>query len=158
MSGRSSDPAGSADSTIVNTRIFPAGPAAVFAAFSDPTRLAQWWGPQGFTNVFREFDFRPGGTWRFTMRGPDGATYELEKRFEEIIPARRIVLRHIQQGHEFTLTMAFAVKGPGAEVTWVMRFDDPAETEKLRAFLCQANEQNFDRLEAHLSESPGAVR
>jgi uncharacterized protein YndB with AHSA1/START domain len=149
---------GSAEPTLVNSRGFPVSPEAVFAAFSDPARLAQWWGPQGFTNTFHAFDFRPGGTWRFTMRAPDGAAYELTKRFEEIIPARRIVLRHLQQGHEFTLAMSFAAKGTGTEVTWVMRFDDPAELKRLRDFLHGANEQNFDRLAAQLSGNPGTVR
>jgi uncharacterized protein YndB with AHSA1/START domain len=158
MTGRGPASAGSGDSAIVNARVFPATPEAVFAAFSDPARLARWWGPQGFTNVFHEFDFRPGGKWRLTMRGPDGAAYDLNKRFEEIIPTRRIVLRHIQEGHEFTLTMVFAAKGPGTEVTWVMCFDDPAEAEKLRTFLFQANEQNFDRLAAQLSDGQGLVR
>jgi hypothetical protein len=32
-----------------------------------------------------------------------------------------------------------------------MRFDDAAEADRLRGFLQQANEQNLDRLAAHLS-------
>lgn len=143
---------------IVNVRIIPATREEVFAAFSDPVRLAQWWGPMGFTNEFHQFDFRTGGDWRFTMRGPDGAVYELKKRFEEIIRPERILLRHVQQGHDFTLTMSFAAHGAGTEITWVMRFDDPAEAERLRVFLLRANEQNFDRLAAHLSGMPPAVR
>jgi uncharacterized protein YndB with AHSA1/START domain len=158
MTDRGPSSAGSADHAIVNSRVFPASPEALFAAFSDPFRLAHWWGPRGFTNTFHAFDFRPGGTWRFTMHAPDGAAYQLEKRFDEITPAKRIVLRHIQQGHGFTLAMSFAPKEAATEVTWVMRFDDPAEAEKLRAFLWQANEQNFDRLAAHLSRIPGSIR
>lgn len=150
--------AGRPDHAIVNTRIFPAAPGAVFAAFSDPARLAQWWGPAGFTNTFHAFDFRPGGRWRFTMRGPDGAAYEMEKRFADIVPSDRIVLRHVQEGHDFSLIMTFNARGGGTEVTWDMRFDDPAEAEKLREFLGPANEQNFDRLAAHLSANPGVVR
>jgi uncharacterized protein YndB with AHSA1/START domain len=158
MAGKENNASSRPDHAIVSTRMFAAAPEAVFAAFSDPVRLAQWWGPLGFTNTFHEFDFRTGGRWRFTMRGPDGAAYELEKRFAEIIRPERIVLRHVQEGHDFTLIMSFAVRGAGTEVTWDMRFDDPAEAEKLRAFLLQANEQNFDRLAAHLSGSGEAAR
>ena len=143
---------------IVNTRVFAAPREAVFAAFSDPARLARWWGPAGFTNTIHEYDFRTGGRWRFTMRGPDGAAYEMDKRFAEVVPPACIALRHEQQGHSFSLIMTFAVRGDGTEVTWDMRFDDPAEAERLRSFLVPANEQNFDRLAAHLSESGGAVR
>ena len=36
---------------IVDTkRVFDAPREAVWEAFADPKRLAQWWGPNGFTN------------------------------------------------------------------------------------------------------------
>ena len=44
-------------------------------AFSDPVRLARWWGPAGFTNTFTICEFKPGGQWSFTMHGPDGTNY-----------------------------------------------------------------------------------
>ncbi len=143
---------------IVNKRVLAAPCGEVFAAFRDPTRLSQWWGPAGFTSEFHEFDFRRGGAWRFTMRGPDGAAYAMNHRFEEVAPDVRIVLRHIQEGHDFTLVIALAVRGQGTEVTWRMRFDDPAEAARLREFLLKANAENLDRLAAHLSGSRGVVR
>lgn len=143
---------------IVSIRSFPFPRETVFAAFSDPGRLAQWWGPAGFTNTFHECDFRSGGRWRFTMRGPDGNAFEMDKRFEEVAPPGRIVLRHIQEGHDFSLIITFEATAGGTKVTWDMRFDDPAEAERLRGFLLPANEQNFDRLAAHLSGSAGSNR
>jgi len=139
------------DGEIVCARIIGRPRDEVFAAFSDPARLAQWWGPAGFTNRFHQFDFRPGGAWRFTMQGADGATYEMDQQFTEVVRPERIVLRHFQQAHEFTLTMTFAAQQGGTAVTWAMRFDDPAEGEKLRTFLLRANEENLDRLAAHLA-------
>ena len=61
---------------IVSGRVIDAPRRKVFKAFADPTHLARWWGPKGFRNTFEEFDFRPGGTWRFTMHGPDGVDYQ----------------------------------------------------------------------------------
>jgi uncharacterized protein YndB with AHSA1/START domain len=139
---------------IVNTRLFPAPRARVFAAFADPAVLARWWGPQGFANEFHEFDFRAGGAWRFTMRGPDGASYTLDKRFAEIAAPERIVVRHNQEGHGFSLAMTLAEKAGGTELTWRMLFDDPAEAARLRDFIASANEQNFDRLAAVLAAQP----
>lgn len=136
---------------ITSSRVLPAAPEEVFAAHQDPSRLAQWWGPKGFTNDFHQFDFRPGGTWRFTMRGPDGAAYGMHNQFEEIVRPGRIVLRHFQPGHDFTLLMTFAAHAGGTAVTWAMRFDDPPEGERLRAFLEPANAENLDRLAAHLA-------
>lgn len=143
---------------IVSTRFLPVPRPPVFAAFRDPVRLAAWWGPAGFTNSFHEFDFRPGGVWRFTMQGPDGTAYAMDKRFVEIVEPERIVVRHAQQGHDFRLTMTFTTQGKGTALTWRMLFDDPAEAQKLRPFLLRANEENFDRLAAHLSAAGGSAR
>ena len=143
---------------IVTSRVLPAARERVWAAFSDPVALAGWWGPADFTNTFHEFDFRPGGVWRFTMHGPDGAAYAMDKVFAEIVAPERIVLRHLQQGHDFTLTITIAAEGDHTRITWHMLFADPAEAEKLRSFLLVANEQNLDRLEVHLSGKPPSVR
>lgn len=143
---------------IVTSRSFAWSPARVFAAFSDPRQLAAWWGPAGFTNEFAEFDFRPGGAWRFTMRGPDGAAYAMDHRFAEIRAPERIVFQHIQPGHDFTMEITLAASEGGTVMTWRMIFDDPAEAERLRAFLIPANQQNLDRLASHLSAHAGIVR
>jgi len=154
MGAKNNDPRGD----ITLTRIFDTPRETVFAAFSDPARLARWWGPAGFTNEFHQFDFRPGGAWKFTMRGPDGAAYEMSQQFTEIVRPERIVVRHFQQTHDFTLTMTFAARGDRTELTWRMRFDDPAEGKRLRPFLLRANGENFDRLAGHLSADRPAVR
>ncbi len=62
-------------SSLTTSREIPASVEHVFAAFSDPARLARWWGPAGFTNTFDVCEFKPGGQWSFTMHGPDGANY-----------------------------------------------------------------------------------
>lgn len=80
--------------SIKGTREFDAPVALVFAAFTDAKHLSQWWGPNGFTTTTSHFDFRPGGTWRFVMHGPDGRDYENRVTFDEIEPNKRIAYRH----------------------------------------------------------------
>jgi uncharacterized protein YndB with AHSA1/START domain len=41
-----------------------------------------------------EMDVRPGGHWRFTMHGPDGADYLNENQYLEIVKPERLVYRH----------------------------------------------------------------
>lgn len=53
------------------TRVFDAPRATVFRAWTDADRLAQWWGPKGFTNPVCEIDARVGGAIRIHMRSPD---------------------------------------------------------------------------------------
>ena len=150
------------DSAIVSRRVIPARREEVFAAHADPARLAAWWGPGNATNEFECFDFRPGGDWRFTMRFPGGEAFPMVHRFEEIVAPERIVVRHIQAGHDFTLTIRLAEVAGGTEVGWHMAFDDPGEAQRLRGFLTAANMENLERLATHLgptmSGNPGAVR
>ncbi len=73
------------------TRTYDAPRALVFAAFTDPRHLVQWWGPHGFTNPVCEFDPRPGGVLRIDMRAPDGHIYPTRGEVREIIPPERLV-------------------------------------------------------------------
>lgn len=136
---------------ILTTRILPVPRAAVWDAFADPARLARWWGPNGFTNTIRQFDLRPGGAWHLTMHGPDGANYDNVSEFVAVEPPSRIVFHHLQPMHGFRMEMVYEDAGAGrTRLTWRMILERNAEHEKLQGFLAQANEQNFDRLEAEL--------
>lgn len=136
---------------IVSSRQFSFARDALFAAFAEPTRLAQWWGPAGFTNAFRRFEFRPGGAWEFTMIAPDGSRFDNTCRFAAIEPPARIVFIHEEPVHRFQMTMTFAAVETGTRVVWRMEFDSVDEVNRIGAFVAAANEQNFDRLHAHLA-------
>ena len=136
---------------IVSTRVLEAPRERVFRAFGDPEELARWWGPKGFNNDFAEFDLRPGGVWRFVMRGPNGEEYRLVKQFVEVTPPERVVLRQEDAVHGFTMTQILLDLGARTALVWRMRFDSAQEAERVRAFIETANEENLDRLEAHLS-------
>jgi uncharacterized protein YndB with AHSA1/START domain len=64
-----------ADQELIITRVFDAPRKLVFKAWTDPKHVAQWWGPNGFTNPVCELDVRPGGAIRIDMHGPDGTIY-----------------------------------------------------------------------------------
>jgi len=145
--------AGSGITEIVTTRVFDAPRERVFEAFANPAYLTQWWGPQGFTNTFSEFDIRPAGKWRFVMHGPDGKDYANVSEFVEVIRPERIVFDHLVEPR-FRMTMAFEDEGGQTRLTWRMALESGAERVKLEDFIRQANEQNFDRLAACLAQMP----
>ena len=72
------------DREIATTRIFDAPRELVFQAWTDPARIARWWGPRGFTTSTYAMDVRPGGVWRFCMHGPDGVDYENQITYVEV--------------------------------------------------------------------------
>ena len=141
-----------ADALIVSERVVAAERATVYRAFSEPEWLARWWGPEEFTNTFHEFDFQPGGAWRFSMRGPDGSEYAMDKQFVEIVEPERIVHRNIHETHGFLMTVSLAEEVDGTRVTWEMLFDSADEAARVREPITAANEQNFDRLVALLAD------
>jgi uncharacterized protein YndB with AHSA1/START domain len=135
---------------IVTSRVFAQPRARVFAAFSEPAQLARWWGPHGFSNTIEAFDLRPGGAFRLTMHGPDGTHYPNAWRFSEVAAPERVVCEHVDPVHQFTLTLQFLELGSETLLVWRMRFAERVEAERVRALVEQANEQNLDRLAAHL--------
>jgi uncharacterized protein YndB with AHSA1/START domain len=143
------------DVEIVNRRTIDAPIESVFNAYTDPATLASWWGPDGFTSTFHDFDFRSGGRWRYTMHGPDGADYDNESDVVDVVKDTRIVLHHLQPVHDFYLAITFERRGAATEVTWRMTFESAAEATRLRTFLERANEQNLDRLERQVLSSGG---
>ena len=132
------------------TREVQATPAAVFAAIQDASRLAKWWGPNGFTNRFEVFEFQAGGQWVFDMVGPDGTVYPNESVFEHIGVDRQVVIRHVCQPH-FTLTITLVSSPTGTLVNWSQVFADAAVAEAVRHIVEPANEQNLDRLSAEVA-------
>jgi uncharacterized protein YndB with AHSA1/START domain len=120
---------------MIGTREFDAPRHVVYAAFSDPKHLAQWWGPNGFTTTTLSFDMRPGGVWRFVMHGPDGRDYQNRITYEEVVPPERIVYRH--GGGEdvepvrFRQTITFEDLGDRTRIIWRGDFPSAAERDRV---------------------------
>lgn len=135
MAGKNSVDLDQDPRSIVGTRVFNAPRDLVFAAFSDPKHLAQWWGPVGFTTTTHSFDFWPGGVWRFVMHGPDGRDYQNRVAYDEIVRPERIVYHHgggdDVEPVQFTTTVTFQDLGNAqTRIVWHGRF--PTEQERAR--------------------------
>jgi uncharacterized protein YndB with AHSA1/START domain len=96
------------DRETVITRDFNAPRELVWAVFTDPKHIAQWWGPRGFTLTTEILDLRVGGEWRQVMQGPDGTKYPGYCTFQEVVKPERIVYS-IHNGKEiaFVATWTF---------------------------------------------------
>jgi uncharacterized protein YndB with AHSA1/START domain len=136
---------------IITTRELPFARAVVFEAFSNPEALAAWWGPEGFSSVFEEFSFVPGGSWRFTMHAPDGAAFPNECQFTKIVQPEMIHFHHFGPHHEYWATFVFTERNGRTLLSWQMTHSNQEQGEQLRSLLEQANEANLDRLEEYLA-------
>jgi uncharacterized protein YndB with AHSA1/START domain len=135
--------------TFNTSREIPATVEQVFAAISHPERLARWWGPAGFTNMFNVCEFKHGGHWSFIMRGPDGREYPNESVFAEIEPPRKVVVQHVSEP-KFRLTIELASSAVGTVISWSQTFESSEVASRIEHIVVPANEQNLDRLSAEV--------
>src|SRR5580704_3554206 len=142
--------ANNSNAALSTERVLSVNPRKVFAAFEQPDRLAQWWGPNGFTNTFEQFEFTPGGRWVFVMHGPNGADYPNEAVFREIQPDTKIVIDHVSPPR-FTLSVLLTAHGDKTHLAWIQEFESPEVAARMRSICEPANEQNLDRLQSLLA-------
>jgi uncharacterized protein YndB with AHSA1/START domain len=151
---------------IIAIRVLDAPRDLVFAAWTDPTHLAQWWGPDGFTTTTRAIEVRPGGVWRLVMRGPDGRDYENRITYDEIEKPSRLVYHHgggdDVEPVRFQVTVTFDDLGGKTRLTMRMVFPSPAERDRvIAAYHADTGlAQTLGRLAAHVAamDAGGAER
>ena len=110
-------------------RVFDAPRDRVFAAFTDPELIPEWWGP---TTVVDQMDVRPGGTWRFVASNPDGSEKAFRGTYREVTPPERIVQTFEMEGpwgstHLETIT--FEDLGGRTKLTTTLLFDTTQERD-----------------------------
>ena len=140
------------DCEIVSTRIFNVSSELLFKAWADPQHLKKWWGPKGFTNTFQEFDFRVGGKWNFIMHGPDKGNYANECEFIKIEKPSLIAWKRHSQPIFQVVVLFEEIESNITKLIFKMLFNTTGECEKLKKFVVDKNEENFDKLEIELSK------
>ena len=147
---KTASPANNPNAAVSTERVLSAIPRKVFAVIEQPDRLAQWWGPNGFTNTVEQFEFKPGGRWVFVMHGPNGANYLNESVFREIQPDTKIVIEHVVNPW-YGLTVTLTAHGDQTHLAWVQGFESTEVAARMRPLSETANEQVFDRLPSLLA-------
>lgn len=87
-----SEAAKSTDIELVITRVFDAPRELVWKAWTEPARMAQWFGPRGFTSAVLRNEPHPGGAYRIHMRGPEGDDHWMQGVFREVAPPERLAM------------------------------------------------------------------
>ena len=109
MTDHSSSAAGAI--ALVVRRLIRASPERLFEAWTEPTQLRVWWGPEGVRCAAAEVDLRVGGRYRIGNTFPDGRVIVLVGEFEVIERPKR-------------LTYTWRVEGsPGASERVTVRFE-----------------------------------
>jgi uncharacterized protein YndB with AHSA1/START domain len=120
-------------------RVFDAPREHVYAVWTDPALIPEWWGDG---TVVEEMDVRPGGRWRFsTKRGA------VEGEYREVVAPERLV----QTFQNHLQTLEFEDLGAQTKLTQTMRFETPQERDTTMQYGVEAGaEAGFKRVDAVL--------
>ena len=136
-------------------REFDAPRDRVFALYTDPARIPEWWGPRGTTTAVDEMDVRTGGRWRFVARTGDGEETAFRGAYREVTPPERIVQTFEWEGmpgHVSVETATFEDLGDRTRVVTTSVFHT---TEERDGMLGSGMEwglgQTYERLDAVLA-------
>lgn len=138
------------------TRIYDAPVKAVWDAWTDVEQVAQWWGPRGFTLTTHSKDLRPGGTWVYTMHGPDGVDYPNKTLYYEVVEHSKLVYDHGGNDDRpplFHVTVLFTDLGGKTKMDMTMALETPEAAAEIRKFIKQVGgNSTWDRLAEYLEK------
>jgi uncharacterized protein YndB with AHSA1/START domain len=144
------------DREIVSERVFDAARDRVFAAFTDPELIPQWWGPRDQTTIVAQMDVRPGGAWRFVIRDSDGAENGFRGTYREVSPPERIVQTFVWEGlpgHVLVETVTLEDLGGRTKMTNISLFHTTEERDGMLASGMESGlTESHDRLDELLAK------
>jgi uncharacterized protein YndB with AHSA1/START domain len=137
-------------------RVFDAPRDRVFAVYTDPELIPEWWGPRGTETSVDEMDVRPGGGWRFVGQGPDGSEAAFRGVFREIVPPERIVYSFEWEGmpgHVSVDTVTFEDLGGQTRIVSDTVFHTPEERDgMIESGMEGGLNDTYDRLDELLAK------
>lgn len=137
------------DREIVAERVFDAPRERVFAAYTNPELIPEWWGPRGVTTTVDKMDPRPGGDWRFISTDPEGET-AFRGTYREITPPELVSETFEWEGmpgHVLVESAAFDDLGGRTKVTTTLLFHTTEERDgMLSSGMESGMSESHDRL------------
>ena len=99
-----------------------APPAKVYAAWTDPEKIARWFGPSQVVagSVRADIDARIGGRYRISFQVQDGTHHEVAGVYREMVPNQRLTFSwawHSTPERESQVTVLLKPDGDGTLVT-----------------------------------------
>lgn len=99
-----------------------AAPSKIYAAWTDPEKLAAWFGPSKVKegSLQAETDLRVGGRYRISFDATDGEHFQVSGVYREIVPNELLVMSwawHSTPERESQLTISLKPDGAGTLLT-----------------------------------------
>jgi uncharacterized protein YndB with AHSA1/START domain len=143
----------SGELTLAIKRVFVAARPVVYQAFCDPSELARWWGPKGFTTPSLGFDPRVGESYRIEMQPPESDSFYLTGEFRDLDPPARLAYTFVwdpPDPDDVETLVAISFRDLG-EATEVALTQGPFKTEPRRVLHRYGWMDSLDKLERLMS-------
>jgi uncharacterized protein YndB with AHSA1/START domain len=72
-------------------RVYNVPRGTLWEAWTVPDIMAKWWGPKGFIVGKYTMDLRPGGTYHYSMKSPDGSEMWGKFVYKEVTKPEKLV-------------------------------------------------------------------
>lgn len=139
------------------TRVYDAPVRAVWDAWTISEQIEKWWGPRGFTLTTHAKDLRVGGTWRYTMHGPDGVDYPNVTTYLVVEPHRKLVYDHGGTDDRpplFRVSVTFSESNGQTTMEMISTLPSAEAARETAKFIKRAGgDATWDRLAEHLDET-----
>ena len=83
---------------VLVTRLLNTPRDRLFKAMTDPSLIPQWWGPAYLTTKIDKMVAKPGGSWRFVKRDPDGKEFAFHGVYHEVAGPEKLVYTFEYEG------------------------------------------------------------
>jgi uncharacterized protein YndB with AHSA1/START domain len=133
-------------------RVFDAPRDLVFATFTDPQLIPEWWGPRDGTTVVDQMDVRAGGGWRFITSDCDGNETAFRGTYREITPPERVVQTFEWEGMPGHICIETAVFEDLGDRTRVINTSLFHTTEERDGMLASGMERGLNETYARMDE------
>jgi uncharacterized protein YndB with AHSA1/START domain len=112
-------------------RRLEAPPAKVFAAWTDPAKIARWFRPSHTIRAYAETDPRVGGRYRIVVHSAAGEEHEVSGTYLEVVPHEKLVFTWsggCSPQQETLVTVSIKPDGAGSLLTLIHEqfFDEEA--------------------------------
>ena len=141
-------------------RVFDAPRDEVFAVYTDPALIPEWWGPRGTTARVEEMDVRSGGDWRFRVDDGEGGESVFRGTYREVTPPERIVQTFEwlgMPGYISLETATFEDLGDQTRVVTVSVFHNPEERDGMLGSGMEGGmQETYERIDEVLARRAAA--
>jgi uncharacterized protein YndB with AHSA1/START domain len=134
---------------IAITRVYDAPRELVWKAWTEPERIATWWGRRGWSTPVESvtLDVRPGGIFRLnSISDEDGREMPLDAVYREVVEPERLVF-----GAPGRVNAVVTITDLGDDRTEMTFRTTLLATEASRDGAAAGVESAFDRLAEHLA-------